>query len=98
MGWTFVYHILEGAPTSEIRELFVMPAFRRLGIGRQLENIACERGRDWRSERMVLFFNEADATLSARAAARLFGRTSGYEWRWRQSVGPRLVARGQKKL
>jgi GNAT superfamily N-acetyltransferase len=98
MGWTFVYHISEGAPTSEIRELFVMPAFRRIGIGRQLEKFACDRGREWRSGRMVLFFNEADSALSVRAAARLFGRASGYEWRWRNSVGPRLVARGQKDL
>lgn len=46
---------------------------------------------------MVLFFNEADATLGpVSAAARLFGRARGYEWRWWQSVGPRLVARGQK--
>jgi len=98
MGWTFVYHAPESTPTSEIRELFVMPAFRRLGIGRQLEQFACDRGREWGSERMVLFFNEADATLPVRAAARLFGRAGGYEWRWRQSVGPRLVARGQRNL
>ncbi len=99
MGWTFVYHAPEDAPTSEIRELFVMPAFRRLGIGRQLEEIACDRGREWGSERIILFFNEADATVGpVRAAARLFGRARGYEWRWRQSVGPRLVARGQKNV
>lgn len=99
MGWAFVYHAPEGSPTSEIRELFVMPAFRRLGIGRHLEEFACDRGREWESARMVMFFNEADATLGpGRAAARLFGRARGYEWRWRQSVGPRLVARGQKNL
>lgn len=99
MGWTFVYHAAESARTSEIRELFVMPAFRRLGIGRQLEKLACDRAHEWRSEQMVLFLNEADATLGpVRAAARLFGRERGYEWRWRQSVGPRLVARGQRNL
>jgi GNAT superfamily N-acetyltransferase len=99
MGWAFVYHAPENAPTSEIRELFVMPAFRRLGIGRQLEKSACDRGREWRSERMMLFLNEADATVGpVRATARLFGRARGYEWRWRRSVGPRLVARGQKNL
>jgi len=98
MGWAFVYHAPERAPTSEIRELFVMPTFRRLGIGQQLEEFACDRGREWRSKRMVLFLNEADAALPVRGAARLFGRARGYEWRWRQSVGPRLVAHGQKNL
>jgi GNAT superfamily N-acetyltransferase len=99
MGWAFAYHSPDGALTTEIRELFVMPAFRRLGIGRLLDYFACERGREWKSERIILFFNEADATVGPpRAAARLFGRACGYEWRWRQSIGPRLVARGQKNL
>lgn len=99
MGWAFVYHAPEGGPSSEIRELFVMPAFRRIGVGQQLERQACDRAREWGSTRMELLLNEADASRGpVRLAARRFGLAQGYEWRWRSATGPRVVARGRKSL
>lgn len=102
MGWIFVYHLPdrhEGAAVSEIRELFVMPAFRRMGIGRYLQTWAGERAAEAGSSQLWLVLNEADATLGpGRATARAFGARCGYQWRWRERIGPRAVATGVKAL
>jgi GNAT superfamily N-acetyltransferase len=101
LGWAFVYHRDDesGNPISEIRELFCWPAFRRLGIGGYLEQTATERAASYGSGAIRLFMNEADAIIGPpRAAARLFGKQRGYEWRWRPTSGPRLAAIGIKRL
>jgi GNAT superfamily N-acetyltransferase len=76
MGWSFLYHLpgIRGAPPfSEIRELFVWPTLRRMGIGTELEAWAAERATEFGSEELRLVLNnEADATLgpgSGRAMA-----------------------------
>jgi GNAT superfamily N-acetyltransferase len=76
----------------------VWPAFRRMGIGRILDEIACDYATHWKCDEVHLMMNEADSTLPLRAAARLFGTALGYEWRWRPELSPRRPATGIKKL
>lgn len=100
MGWSFVYH-LPGSngvpPFTEIRELFVWPAFRRMHIGTELETWAAERAVERGSEKLRTVLNEGDATAPGLAPAIAFGEKRGYEWRWVRRVGPRAVATGTKQ-
>ena len=102
MGWAHVCH-LHDAETSEIRELFVMPAFRKQGIGSCLEGMSCERALEWGSVEIRLLMHEADAVIEGpappnRTRARTFGEARGYEWHWRSRSGPRTAAIGWKAL
>lgn len=98
MGWAHMAH-LEDSTTSEIRELFVMPAFRHQGIGSFLEGFASERAALAGSKEMRLLMHEADSIIGPpRAAARHFGSRRGYDWRWRVGAAPRTVAIGIKQL
>jgi GNAT superfamily N-acetyltransferase len=99
MGWAFLRPSPAGTVrTLEIPELFVWPAFRRMGIGRMLDEIVCDYATHWKCDEIHLMMNEADSTLSLRSAARLFGSAMGYEWRWRPELSPRRPATGIKKL
>jgi hypothetical protein len=102
LGWAFVNHRKNDKDTgrfSEIIEIFCWPAFRRLGIGRLLEETAVYRARIAGSASISVLMHEADAIVgSPRAAARLFGKVMGYEWRWRATTGLRLAAVGFKNL
>jgi GNAT superfamily N-acetyltransferase len=101
-AWVFVYHDLDpetDEPFSEITELFVWPIFRRAGLGTALERWASDRARSYGSREIRLVYNESDNSPSPlRTAGRLFGPARGYEWRWRERVGPRAVATGYKSL
>lgn len=103
MGWAF----FRSKPSDQTRileiiELFVWPTFRRMGIGRMLEELAVEYAEAWGCGEIHLMMNEADAVLnppdSPRSRARAFGRALGYEWRWRDDVAPRRPATGVKRL
>lgn len=100
MGWAFLrYRPTEEAGILEIPELFVWPTFRRMGIGRMLEEIAREQAATWKCGEIHLMLNEADAVIGPpRAAARLFGQALGYEWRWRAETAPRRPATAVKRV
>jgi GNAT superfamily N-acetyltransferase len=99
MGWAFLrYRREETGGVMEIPELFVWPTFRRMGIGRELEEIAEDVARLWDCSELRLMMNEADAIVSLRGAARNFGQALGYKWRWRDEVAPRRVATGLKRI
>lgn len=99
MGWMFLrYRPEDTGAVMEIPELFVWPTFRRMGIGRELDQIAQDIARLWDCSELHLMMNEADAIVSLRGAARNFGQALGYEWRWRYEVAPRRVATGLKRL
>lgn len=98
LGWVYVFH-LPGAPaSSEIRELFVWPAFRRQGIGTLLEDVAASLARSRDSSSLRALLHEADGHVGVRVAGRRFGQERGYTWRWRKVNRPRLVAVGEKAL
>lgn len=97
MGWAFFrYH---PPNVIEIPELFVWPTFRRMGVGRILEDLATVYARLWDCSEIRLMMNEADAvTGPPRAAARLFAQAHGYQWKWRQDVAPRRPATASKQI
>jgi GNAT superfamily N-acetyltransferase len=98
MGWMFLRPTADGG-VCEIAELFVWPTFRRMGIGRYLEDVARDYATSWGCEAIHLMMNEADAVIGPpRAAARLFGQALGYDWRWRADVAPRTSATGIKRV
>jgi GNAT superfamily N-acetyltransferase len=103
LGWAFFRQNPIGhTRILEITELFVWPTFRRMGIGRMLDEIAIEYAEAYGCGEIHLMMNEADAVLnppdSPRTRARSFGGTLGYEWRWRNNVAPRRPATGVKRL
>ena len=100
MGWAFLRHrpMADGG-ILEILELFVWPTFRRMGIGRMLEDIAVRQVAIWGCAEIHLMMNEADAVIGPpRAAARAFGQALGYEWRWRAESAPRRPATAIKRV
>lgn len=97
LGWVFVFHP-DVDSTSEVRELFVWPAFRRQGLGSLLEDVAASLGQTRRSTALRILMHEADGHVGVRVAARRFGQERGYTWRWRVVTRPRLVAMGEKEL
>jgi GNAT superfamily N-acetyltransferase len=97
MGWAFFRYLPPNV--IEIPELFVWPTFRRMGVGRILEEFATEYTRLWECSEIRLMMNEADAAVGPpRAAARLFAQACGYQWKWRQEVAPRRPATASKKI
>lgn len=99
LGWMFLRYRRVGAGfVMEIPELFVWPTFRRMGIGRQLEEIAQHIARTWNCSELHLMMNEADGIAALRGPGRNFGRVMGYNWRWRNELAPRRVATGFKQL
>jgi GNAT superfamily N-acetyltransferase len=97
MGWAFVRYLDDGV--LEIPELFVWPIFRRMRIGRMLEEFAVEYARLWGCSDICLMMNEADAvTGPPRAAARLFAQARGYHWKWRNDVAPRRAGTAYKTV
>ena len=100
MGWAF-FRLCPAASgcVAEVTELFVWPTFRRMGVGRLLDEFAVGCARLWDCSEIRLMMNEADAVLGPpRAAARLFAQSVGYEWKWRQEVGPRRPATAFKTI
>jgi GNAT superfamily N-acetyltransferase len=97
MGWAFLrYHPPD---IVEVPELFVWPTFRRMGVGRVLDEFATEYTRLWECSEVRLMLNEADAVVGPpRQAARLFAQARGYEWKWRQEVGPRRTGTAYKTI
>jgi GNAT superfamily N-acetyltransferase len=97
MGWVFFRYLPPNV--VEIPELFVWPTFRRMGVGRMLEDLATVYARLWECSEIRLMMNEADAvTGPPRAAARLFAQAHGYRWQWRQEIAPRRPATAYKTL
>jgi GNAT superfamily N-acetyltransferase len=98
LGWAFVCHDTD-RQVSEIRELFVMPAFRHQGIGSFLEGISAEQAAEYGSREAHLVMNNGDSVLGPpRRTAREFGSRRGYSWRWRDVPRLRAVAVGVKSL
>jgi GNAT superfamily N-acetyltransferase len=100
LGWAFLrdHHGPDGH-VLEITELFVWPTFRRMGIGRFLEDVAVDYAAAWGCGELHLMMNEADAVVGPpRAAARLFAQALGYQWRWRNEVAPRRMATAIKSV
>jgi GNAT superfamily N-acetyltransferase len=98
LGWAFVCHDTD-RQVSEIRELFVMPAFRHQGIGSFLEGISAEQAAEYGSREVHLVMNNGDSVLGPpRHTAREFGSRRGYSWRWRDVPRLRAVAIGVKSL
>lgn len=80
-GWAHLYHIPpKGERRSVLRELFVIPEARRLGVGTALERFAKERTVDRAADVLQIDFNEADAYGSSMEAAQSFASRCGYEW------------------
>lgn len=99
LGWVHLFHPPDdGGQRSEIRELFVWPAFRRQGIGSLLEDVAVSLARSRRSKTLRIFLHEADGHVAVRANGRRFGDTRGYAWRWRVIAHLRLAAVGDKRI
>jgi GNAT superfamily N-acetyltransferase len=100
MGWAFLRLLRTGSTeVVEIPELFVWPTFRRMGIGRLLDEFAVGHARLWDCSELRLMMNEADAVVgSPRAAARLFAQSVGYKWKWHQDVAPRRPATAFKMI
>lgn len=100
LGWVHVFHVPDAdqSVTSEIRELFVWPAFRRQGIGSLLEDVGASLARSRRSTLLRIYLHEADGHVAVRAASRHFGLRRGYSWRWRRIANPRLVAVGERPI
>jgi GNAT superfamily N-acetyltransferase len=97
LGWVHVFHWPDGhAERSEIRELFVWPAFRRQGIGSLLEDVAASLARLRHSKTLWIFLHEADGHVGVRVNGRRFAQDRGYAWRWRTIPHPRLTAVGEK--
>ncbi|MGA2530724.1 MAG: hypothetical protein ABSG36_16405 [Acidimicrobiales bacterium] len=98
MGWAYQCHVRD-TETSELRELFVMPAFRHQGIGSCLEGISCERAQAIGSTEMRLIVHQADGgVLANRGAARKFVTVRGYKMYWRHQTGPIAVGFATKTL
>lgn len=102
MGWAFLRHTWAGKPeprVTEIQELFVMPAFRRMGVGRELEHRAVEQAHVWQSSEIHLILNEADSVVGPpRHSARNYALALGYRWRIHNKVAPRRTGTAIKKL
>lgn len=102
MAWAFLKHEqLKSKPITEITELFVWPIFRRMKLGSMLEDWAIERAHEWGSTGMSLVMNADDAIVgppSPRTAARRFGTSLGYSWRWVNTISPRIAAVGDKSI
>jgi len=98
LGWAFLCHDSDRR-VSEIRELFVMPAFRHQGVGSLLEGISAEQAAEYGSREVHLVMNNGDSVLGPpRRTAREFGSRRGYSWRWRDVPRLRAVAIGVKSL
>jgi GNAT superfamily N-acetyltransferase len=98
LGWAFVCHDTDRR-VSEIRELFVMPAFRHQGVGSCLEGVSAEQAEEYGSRDVHLVMNNSDSVVGPpRRTAREFGIRRGYSWRWREVPRLRAVAIGVKAL
>jgi GNAT superfamily N-acetyltransferase len=99
MGWAFLRLLPGSDQVVEIPELFVWPTFRRMGVGRLLDEFAVGHARMWDCSELRLMMNDADAVVGTpRAAARLFAQARGYQWKWRQEVAPRRPATAYKTI
>lgn len=102
MGWVFVRHLPEQC-VSRVEEIFVMPPFRRMGIGAFLESLACWSSRDRGIANMELVLWDCDSIVSGdapvpRNRARLFGIAHGYDWKYGSAGRRGVYARGMKQL
>lgn len=105
IGWAHLHHLAQGAPrTSVLKEFFIWPCYRRLGIGTRLENVAASLSSQMGSSKLQILFHQLDSWppgkdwLPVRTAGREFGKKAGYEWKWRTATCPNLTAVGEKKL
>jgi hypothetical protein len=70
-----------------------------MGIGRMLDGLAVSYAASWGCREIRLMMNEADAVVGPpRAVARMFGKSLGYEWRWRAETEPRRPATAIKPV
>jgi len=99
VAWAHVHHLRsDRKDTSVVKELFVWPAFRRLGYGTLLEQAAVDRARMWNSRRLELLLHDVDDFLGTLSPGRKFGEKAGYKWRWGRYLRPNLKAIGVKEL
>ena len=98
--WAHLFHLTGGKPrVSVLKEFFVWPWFQRQGYGRKLEELACERARMWGSEKIQVYFHQADtATTPHKVAGYYFSKSCGYSKRYKISKLPNLTAIGEKSL
>jgi GNAT superfamily N-acetyltransferase len=98
MGWAHLWYPRDSQIT-EIRELFVMPPFRRLGIGSYLEGFAVRRSQGTGATAIEATIHQADGgVLSNRGAVRGFLANRGYQIAWRNRTGPLSVGTGEKSV
>jgi GNAT superfamily N-acetyltransferase len=99
MGWAFQCH-LRDSTVSELRELFVIPAFRHQGIGSILEDVSCQLAQAMGSNEMKVIVHEADGGVPGanRGALRKFLRVNDYKMHWRPQTGPRATGFATKDL
>jgi GNAT superfamily N-acetyltransferase len=101
MGW-IILQLNSATAAVDVVELFVMPAFRRLKIATYLEAVAEAEAQDLGYECLTMQMYDEDGIVSSRRpsrpAARLFGQSRGYEWRWRTQKWPSRTAQGFKTL
>jgi GNAT superfamily N-acetyltransferase len=81
-----------------LRELFVLPAFRRRGYGSLLEEIATERAVVSSLSRIEIWLHEGDARERVRPAAEQFAISRGYSWADVSMTRPNIVAIATKEL
>ncbi len=97
MGWAFVCSDPERG-VSEVRELYVMPPFRKQGIGSFLEERIVAATQSAGLEEVHVALTDADKVLNHRAIARSFAARHGYTWRWRAIPRLRADAIAVKKI
>jgi GNAT superfamily N-acetyltransferase len=96
IGWAMLFH--ERDRTSVLKELFVWPGFRRLGLGTLIEQEAVDIARVWESTKMQIYLHSVDAIFRNRVAGSFFARRSGYQWVWHRKTLPNLEAIGEKTI
>jgi GNAT superfamily N-acetyltransferase len=96
LAWATLFH--QADHLGIVKELYVWPAFRRLGYGRLLQAAIENVADGWGERSLQVYFHSADALPRNRGAGRVFGQTVGYQWQWRRRTHPNLDAVGVKTL
>lgn len=93
-----VHLFFERDDTATLRELFVLPNFRRRGYGSLLEEIATDEAVRCSLRRVHIWLHEGDARPRVRPAAEQFATSRGYVWANVTMTRPNVVAIATKEL